>query len=174
MEAWENLLREAIAQDYDEQQNALFQIGLILQRHNPHIKPESDIYEDSLSRDLLRLTLDDKRQTDTVIYLAQLVKNHPQQADSFFFAMSNAQPKVLIEPLLTLLEEVGARLKPDAAYQALIALEGAIRDGGEAVIPALKAHDIADLLADWAESNDDLLAEKAESVDNRIEKLIGD
>lgn len=172
MEAWENLLREAISKDYDDQQNAVFQIGLVLQRHNPYVVPESDIYEDSLSRELLRLTLNESRQTDTVIYLAQLVKNYPKQADSFLFALSNAQPKIVIEPLLALLQEVGAKLKHDAAYQALMALDAALRDGGEAVIPALKAHDISDLLNDWAESKDDLLADKADSVDTKIQKLI--
>lgn len=173
MAAWEAVLREAIATDYDDQQNALFQIGLVLQRHNPHIKPESDVYEESLSRDLQRLALDENRQKDTVIYLAQLVKNHPKQADSFIFAMSNAQPKILIEPLLTLLQEVGAKLKTDAAYQALLALEGAIRDGGDTIASVLKAHDISGLLDTWADSSDDLLADKAVSVENRIEKLIG-
>ena len=173
MEAWEAVLREAIAADYDDQQNALFQIGLVLQRHNPHIKPESDIYEESLSRELQRLTLDEKRQTDTVIYLAQLVKNHPKQADSFFFAMSNAQPKVLLSPLLTLLLEVGKKLNSDAAYQALLALDSAIRDGGDTVATALKANDISGLLDTWADSSDDLLADKAISVENKIAKLIG-
>src|SRR5688572_11957538 len=163
MEAWDALLRQAIANDMDEQQNALFQIGLVLQRHNPHITPESDIYEESLPRDLQRLTLDEKRQTDTVIYLAQLVKNHPKHANSFFFTMSNAQPKVLIEHLLTLLQEVGTKLNTDAAYQALLALDGAIRDGSDKVASALKGQDISALLDTWAESSDDLLAVKAVS-----------
>jgi hypothetical protein len=173
MEAWDTLLRQAITTDMDEQQNALFQIGLVLQRHNPYVTPESDIYEESLPRDLQRLTLDDKRQTDTVIYLAQLVKNHPKHADSFFFAMSNAQPKVLVETLLTLLQDVGAKLNTDAAYQALLALDGAIRDGGDKVAAALRATDISGLLDTWADSSDDLLADKAVSVDNKIAKLIG-
>ncbi|MDQ7024581.1 MAG: hypothetical protein Q9P01_12060 [Anaerolineae bacterium] len=173
MQAWEALLRDAISTDYDKQQNALFQIGLILQRHNPHVVPDSDIYEESLSRELLRLTLNETRQTDTVIYLLQLVKNHPKQADSFFFSLSNTQPKILIEPLLTLLQEIGAKLNTAAAYQALIALEGAIRNRGDAIIPTLKVHDISALLNDWAGRKDDLLAEKAKNVDNRIKKLIG-
>lgn len=173
MEAWEALLREAISTDYDDQQNAVFQIGLVLQRHNPYVIPEGDVYEESLSRELLRLTLNDSRQTDTVVYLAQLVKNHPKQADSFLFALGNAQPKIVIEPLLKLLQEVGAKLKHDAAYQALMALEAAIRDGGTTIVPALKAHDISNLLNDWAESPDDLLADKADNVDNKIQKLIG-
>ena len=173
MEAWEQVLREAIAQDYDEQQNALFQIGLVLQRHNPHVIPEGDVYEDSLSRELLRLTLNDSRQTDTVIYLAQLVRNHPKQADSFLFAMGNAQPKIVIEPLLQLLQDVGAKLKNDAAYQALMALDAALRDGGDDMTAALKAHDISDLLDKWADSKDELLADKADSVDNKIHRLLG-
>ena len=111
MEAWEQVLREAVSSDYDEQQFALLQIGMVLQRHNPHLTMDSDAEEETLSRELLRLTLNHERQTDTVKYLTTLVQNKPKDADTFLYALSNAQPKILVEPLLELLLEVGEKLR---------------------------------------------------------------
>jgi hypothetical protein len=173
MEAWEQVLREAISQDYDEQQFALLQISYVLQRHNPQKKLESDAAEETLSRDLLRLALDESRQRDTVIYLAALVSKHTKQADSFLFAMSNAQAEILIEPLLGLLKELGKKLKTDAIFQALLALDGAIKNGGDAVVPALEKINILPVLAEWAKNKDDVIADKAEILTEKIETLLG-
>jgi hypothetical protein len=173
MEAWEAVLRQAVSQDYDEQQFAILQIGFVLQRHNPNQQLESDAVEETLSRDLLRLALDESRQRDAVIYLAALVSKHTKQADSFLFAMSNAQAKILIEPLLGLLKEVGKKLKTDAIFQALLALDNAIKHGGDAVLPAIQKHDILPLLDNWADNKDDTIASKADILAEKIEKLLG-
>lgn len=172
MEAWEAVLRQAVSSDYDEQQFALLQIGFVLQRHNPQKQIESDTVEETLSRDLLRLALDESRQRDAVIYLAALVSKHTKQADSFLYAMSNAQAKVLVEPLFGLLKELGKKLKQDAIFQALICLDNAVRYGGDAVLPAVEKYDILPLLNNWAESKDDTIADKADILAGKIEKLL--
>lgn len=172
MEAWDEVLRNAVSGDYDEQQLALLQIGFVLQRHNPHITIDSDAPEEVLSRELLRLTLDEKRQADTVEYLIALVRKHPQEADSFLYALSNAQPKILIEPLLKLLLENGAKLKSDAIYQALIALDGILRHVDATVKSNLDTYDIIPLLDDWSESNDTLIANKADILADKIIGLL--
>jgi hypothetical protein len=172
IEAWDQLLRDAISKDFDTQQFALFQIGLVLQRHNPYVKPESDVYEETLSRDLLRLALDEKRQLDAVVYLMTLVRNYPGVADGILFAAGNAQPKILSTPLLNLLKEIGTKLKGDATYQALLALDGVLKVGGDSVRDAFKQVDLASLLEKWAESGDELTAEKAGKVQRQITRLL--
>jgi hypothetical protein len=172
LEAWDQLLRQAVSRDFDEQQYALFQIGLVLQRHNPHVQPETDVYEQELSRDLLRLALDEGRQRDTVTYLCALAKNHPGAADGILYAMSNAQPGILIAPLLQLLKDMGNKLKGDAAYQALLALDGALRIGGQVVRDALQQYDLNELLEKWATSGDDLIVEKAGKVKRQIGRIL--
>lgn len=173
MEAWEQVLRDAVSSDYDEQQFALLQIGFVLQRHNPQKQLESTAVEETLSRDLLRLALDESRQRDAVIYLAALVSKHTKQADSFLFAMSNAQAKILVEPLLGLLKEVGKKLKSDAIFQALLALDNGIKNGGDAVVPALEKHNILPVLEVWSENQDDVIAGKADILAERIKGLLG-
>src|SRR5690606_21191280 len=162
MEAWEQVLRDAISNDYDEQQFALLQIGMVLQRHNPNLGMDSDAEEETLSRELLRLTLNNERQAETVQYLTTLVRNKPKDADSFPEALSNAQAKILVEPLLQLLLDVGEKLKADAAYQALLALDGILKHADDTVTQAFNTHDIIPLLDDWSEDADELVANKAD------------
>jgi hypothetical protein len=79
LEAWDELLRDAVSSDEDEQENALFLIGLILERHHKPNSDAPDLYESHLSRELLRLVLADNRQQAAVIYLAKLpgLMRHP-------------------------------------------------------------------------------------------------
>lgn len=172
MEAWEQTLRDAVSRDYDEQQFAIFQIGLILQRHNPHFKQESDAPEETLSRDLLRLTLDEDRQQNAVDYLGALIRKYPKQADSFLSAMANAQPKVLAEPLVLLLHEMGDKFKKEAIFQALMALSNVLKQDAESVKPVVQEHDISPLLDDWSEHDDSLIADKADLLAEKIEDLL--
>lgn len=174
MEAWEQVLREAISQDYDEQQFALLQIGFVLQRHNPQKQFLSDAVEVTLPRDLQRLALDESRQRDALIYLSALIHKHTKQADIFLFAMSNAQAKILAEPLLGIVQAVGKKLRSDAIFQALTGLDNVVKNSGEAVLlPALKKFDILPVLEAWGENQDEVIAEKADILAEKIEKLLG-
>jgi hypothetical protein len=172
LEAWEQILRDAVSRDFDEQQFALFQIGLILQRHNPLLKQESDAPQETLSRNLLRLTLDEERQRSAVDYLGALIRKYPKQADTFLFAMSNAQPKVLVEPLLLLLQDKGDTFKRDTIYQALMALDSAFKQDATIVKQFAPRYDISPLLDAWAEHDDSLIADKADLLAEKIENLL--
>lgn len=172
MQAWEQVLRDAVSSDYDEQQHAVFQIGLVLGRHNPQFKPVSDMDEEGLSRELLRLTLNEKRQGDAIAYLITLVRNEPRKADVFLFALSNAQPKLLVESLFATLAAVGKTFGIDGAFQALMLLDNVIKQAPDIVRLAAQKHDITPLLDTWAESDDDTLADKADLTLNRIERLL--
>lgn len=168
MEAWNQILREAVAADYDTQQFALFQIGLVLQRHNPNINPDTDVTEETLSRELLRLTLNYERQAAAVEYLAALVEKQPENADSFLYAMSNARPPSLVEPLIEVLTTRGATLNDAAAFQALRALEACLRDGDSAVQQQLSQAALDAVLTHWSARDDDLVSEKAATLQEQI------
>lgn len=174
MEAWEQVLREAVSSDYDEQQFALFQIGFVLQRHNPLLTMDSDAEDETLSRELLRLTLNEQKQQDTVNYLVSLVHKHTAEADLFLYALSNAQPKLLAEPLLELLVAVGNKLRPHAAYQALLAVDSILKNMDDAFLPAFDKYDIISLLEDWSSLKDDLIAKKADNLADKIIDLLNE
>lgn len=172
MAAWEQVLREAVSSDYDEQQFALLQIGLVLQRHNPHLMMDSDAEEEALSRELLRLTLNEQRQEDTVQYLITLVRNHPKNADIFLYSLTNAQSKILTEPLLQLLQDVGEKLNADAIFQSLTAVDNILKHSDENVIELLDKIDIIPLLDDWADGDDTIIANKADILADKIVDLL--
>lgn len=172
MQAWEAVLREAVSRDEDEREFALFQIGLVLQRHNTTFTIESDVHEETLSRELLRLALNPQRQKDAVEYLATLVRNHPKQADGYLFALSNAQPALVAAPLLALIAEMGARLNSKARYHAVMALEGVLRHADDAIKAALQTHDVTDILAEWEADKDELLASRTSRVLDMIDDVV--
>lgn len=174
MEAWEQVLREAISNDHDEQQFALLQIGMVLQRHNPHISLEPDAEEEALSRELMRLSLNEARQSDAIQYLVTLVQNKPKHADTFLFALSNAQPKLLAQPLAELLLEVGKKLSTDAIFQSLMALDGVVKQADASIVAVLTEHDLVPLLDDWSEHGDSMIANKADVLADKIIDLTED
>lgn len=172
MEAWEELLRQAIDPDVDERENIIFQIGLVLERHsNPNLVAP-DLYEENLSRALLRLTLDEERHRAAVVYLATLVKTEPESAESYLYALSRAKPDYLIVPLLQLLREQGKRLHPEAAYQAAKALNNCLKTGSQVVIDAIKANDPSALLTQWADGDDDELGDAADLALEKVEAIL--
>lgn len=171
MDAWDTLLRQAIEPDIDERENAVFQIGLVLERHSRPNLVATDLYEENLSRSLLRLTLDEARHEAAVVYLATLVRNHPESAESYLYALTRAKPDYLIDVLLKLLKESGNYLRQDSAYQAVVALDLCLKENSEKIIAAIKASNPSELLEKWAESDDDELGDKADRVLEKIEAL---
>jgi len=164
MQAWEELLREAISSDFDDQQFALFQIGLILQRHNPNIPKESDVYEETLSRELMRLSLDESRQQDTVTYLVTLLETQPQAAASLLYTLSQAQAHLATEPLRDAILARYKKFDNEAIYQALMALDTVRKNDDDAAELLAKSTRLQGLLTKWSEHDDDLIAGKAESL----------
>lgn len=170
MQAWHDLLREATVSDYDEQQYALFRVGLVLERHNQP-NQSATYYEDHLSRELLRLTLDDKRQGDVVDMLVALVRANLKEADTALYTLSKAKPIVLATPLLHLLRDVGAKLPAKAAYQAVVALDVLIKSGVPDVTEQLQRDAPIALLGRWSEHDDEMLSIKAKFVLERLQDL---
>lgn len=172
MEAWEAVLRDAVADDYDDQQFALARIGMVLQRHNPHLEMPSDAPEEMLSRELIRLTLNHNKQSDTLAYLADLIRKRPAQADSVLYAMSNAQPSLLTAPLLKIILDMGDSFDDAARYHAVTALREILKHPDSAVIAAFNTYDVIPVLDEWIEGTDTLTSEKAAIVADAIEDLL--
>ena len=125
--AWDELLKTTLQGDYDEQQASIFQIGLILERHNPAIAGEQDLYDEELSRDLQRLMLAPDRLIDTITTLLDWAATRKAPADACLFAVSHAQTSLLLQPFFVYLMKHGASLDDTAAYLAAQIIDDCVR-----------------------------------------------
>lgn len=172
LEAWEALQRQATSRDYDEQQYAAFQIGLVMERHNPDLDQSPDVYEENLSRDLMRLRLDDDRQRAAIDFLVAMVRSNAQTADTFLYALSRVRADLLLEPLIGLIDERGQGWQGNAAYEAISALTRCLRTLNN-VTTARKINDaLRSYIEDQADSDDELLSERAGNLLLRIDRLL--
>lgn len=172
--AWEALMREATSPDYDEMQDAMFRMSLVLERHNYPQRISEQLYEEYLSRDLLRLTLDERRQRETVDFLVAMVRARRTDADTFLFALARVKPHLIAEPLLKLIQEHGASWNDEAKMEALNGLNAVLKAHPLGLIDLLRQHDPSALLDAWAQSDPDELADEADYVLSKIETLLGD
>jgi hypothetical protein len=172
VEAWEGLLREATSQDYDEMQDAMFKVGLVLERHNYPNAMNSELYEEYLSRELLRLVLDDKRQSEAIDFLVAMVKARKQDADTFLYAMGKCKPTLVIAPLLMLINDLGNKWNNEGAYEAVVALDNCLKATDDSVKDAIRANDPSQQLDAWAEANTEDLAIRADRVLEKVEDLL--
>ncbi|XWX04640.1 hypothetical protein VZO05_03620 [Aggregatilineales bacterium SYSU G02658] len=172
--AWEALIREATSADYDEMQDAMFRLSLVLERHNYPHRISEQLYEEYLSRDLLRLTLDERRQREVVDFLVAMTRARRADADTFLFALARVRPDLIAEPLLRLMRELGASWNDEAKMEALNALNAALKANPDGMVELLRAFDPSDLLDEWAQSDDQSLADEADLVLSKVEKLLGD
>ncbi|MCA9881334.1 MAG: hypothetical protein KC708_00105 [Anaerolineae bacterium] len=172
LEAWDQLLDSALDADYDEQQMALFQIGLIFERHNPALAGDQEIYDEELSRELQRLMLSKDRLTDAINMLLGWAANNRLPADACLYAVSRADSLIYLQPFLEFLRKQGTRLKDDAAYQAVQILDTCARNHADRIAQVAPA-DLSQLLEQWQDSEDDLLADKAAFVAKRLQNILG-
>lgn len=172
METWEEVLREAIAKDFDVQEMALFRIGLVLERHNNPNQDAPYLYETNLQRPLLRLVLDESRQRDTIQYLVTLARQQRPTLSTCLYALSCAQPPLLVQPLVDLLNEQGMGYDETAAYQAALAVERCLNAADDpAVAAAFRSVDLTPLLEHWSAAKDKSLAAKASRLKERIDEF---
>lgn len=172
--AWEDLMREATSSDYDEMQDAMFRLSLVLERHNYPHRISEQLYEEYLSRDLLRLTLDERRQREVVNFLVAMARARRVDADTFLFALARVRPDLIVEPLLKLMQEHGASWNDEAKMEAVNALNAVLKAKPEGLVGLLRAFDPSSLLDDWAQGDDDGLADEADFVLGKVEKLLGE
>lgn len=171
IEAWESLLKEATSRDYDTQQGAVFQISLVLERHNGGTLPD-ELYEENLSRELLRLTLDEKRQMEAIGFLLAMVRANDSEAETFLYALGKAKLELVVAPLLDVIAERGARWEDEAAYQAVSILLACAKGNNEATRQTLITRAPFELLETWAERDDALLSEAADVLLDKLDALM--
>lgn len=165
IETWQELLRQAIARDEDTRQYAVFQIALILERHHQPNQDAPDLYEENLSRDLLRLTLSHERQNDAIQYLLQLTTNHPARADAYLYAVASANPALTTPLLLPWLQDHASQLQASAIYQIVMALTRAWRLDDASLQAQIRDHATTlQYLEQWANHADEDLAHRAEQL----------
>ena len=159
MQAWENLLRDAVAKDDDTRQYAAFQIALILERHYQPNQDAPTLYEEHLSRELQRLTLSPDRQRDAVQYLLQLAANNLAIADTYLYGVTLANPEVALPQLLDWIVKQGALLNDDAIYQIVDNLRRVKRlDDPSLWQTVVKTPIVMHFLQDWLSLDNEMIA----------------
>lgn len=172
LEAWEALQRQATSRDYDEQQYAAFQIGLVLERHNPDLDQSPDVYEENLSRELMRLRLDDDRQRAAIDFLVAMVRSNAQTADTFLYALSRVRADLLLDPLIALIDDRGKNWDDSAAYEAISALTRCLRTLNDVATARKINNGLRTYIDEQADSEDELLSERADNLLQRIDRLL--
>jgi len=160
--------------DFDIRENAMFQLGLMLERSNQgeQLAEAGDIYVENLSREMLRMKLDDDEQNQIIDKLSQVVATHKDSRPTALWAYGKAKPQLGIVPLLALIQATGHQLNTEAAYQACDALRRWLEAGvadDEAVSAQLKLQDPTDVIKRWQESSDDRLANASDDVLDLLE-----
>ena len=168
IDAWNNLLTDAVTNDFDEQEYACFRVALVLDRHNTPHQLDPILYEDNLSRELLRLTLDQRRQGDAVDYLAKLTENHPERAATTLFALTKANASLMLPQLLQLISSQGQNWQDNARIEAVNGLRAAIRQD-QSHIKTIQQHpSVLPIIESWIDASDPTLATRAENLYDRL------
>jgi len=163
------LINELNDKDFDFRENALFQIGLLLERSNKGdaLANVPDIYSDNLSRDLLRLSLSNKEQNRIIDSLSRLIATEKESRPTAFWSFGKAKAELAFMPLVALIQATGSQLNNEAAYQACDTLRRWLEEGladDEDRAKQLKSQDPTPILQRWLESSDERLVESAELV----------
>jgi hypothetical protein len=163
------LINELTNKDFDTRENALFQLGLLLERSNQGdtLTNVPDIYSDNLSRDLLRLTLSNKEQNRVIDSLSRLIASYNDSRPTAFWTLGKANGQLAFAPLLALIKATGHKLNNEAAYQACDTLrrwlQEGIADDGD-LMEQLNLQDPTPILKRWLDSSDERLTSSAEVV----------
>jgi hypothetical protein len=164
--ALKTLLESAARGAIEERAHAVSQLAMLLEK-NTRPSTEAGFYESILSPDLLEVALDVKQQRALLSRFAGLQQLLPL-VPSLLWAAGKALPEAGMPVLLDLLRN-RPELAPDAAYQALIALDNFLNGGSK----GNKRFDPCDALREshamrflrWAASvNDPKLTEHAERL----------
>jgi hypothetical protein len=172
--ALNELINELNNKDFDYRENALFQLGLLLERSNKGdtLANIPDIYSDNLSRELLRLSLSDKEQNRVIDSLSRMIATENESRPTAFWALGKAKGELAFAPLLSLIQATGYRLNNEASFQACDALQSWLQAGlagDKNRAEQLKLQDPTPILQSWLESSDDRLVASAEDVLDMLE-----
>lgn len=163
------LFNELKSKVFDTRENALFQLGLMLERSNQGdaLADAPDIYSDNLSREMLRIALSKDEQNRVIDQLSRLVATQKDSRPTAFWTLGKANSELVFAPLLSLIQATGNQLNNEAAYQACDALRRCLETGvmdNDAIAAQLKLQNPTSLLERWSESSDERLADSVERV----------
>lgn len=167
--ALNELLETLKNKDFDIRENALFQLGLMLERSNngETLSDAPDIYSDNLSREMLRMVLGKDEQNRVIDALSRLIATQKDSRPTAFWTLSKAKGELALIPLLALIKAVGHQLNNEAAYQACLALKEWLNSDlldNEDIQEQLKLQNPTSALERWQESKDERLADAVDDV----------
>jgi len=164
MQAWEQLLFEAIDKDVDTREYAIFQMGLILERHYQPNLDAPDLYEENLSRELQRLTLSNDRQKDAIVYLLRVVTDKPASASSAMYAISRTDPNLSMPLIVDFVKENHKKMFSTVAQQIVATCRYALATKDDALVANVKS--LKPFIKQWANDKSD------EELSNRASALL--
>lgn len=172
-QALNELFKELKSKDFDTRENALFQLGLMLERSNQGdaLAHAPDIYSDNLSREMLKIALSKDEQNQVIDNLSRLIATQKDSRPTAFWTLGKANLELVFVPLLSLIQATGNQLNNEAAYQACDALHRCLESGvadDKSLAEQLKLQDPMPMLKRWSDSSDERLAD---SVDHVLELL---
>ena len=167
--ALNDLLDRMNAEDFDQREHGLFQLALMLRRANRHGSTQelAEIDDDSLPRNLRRIHLSAVEQRQIVQRLLLLAASRRESRATVFWALGGAEAVHAWAPTLALLEDCGAQLEREAAYQICRALRGWL-EMSETAAESANARggtfNLVELARAWATTADDRLGREASIV----------
>ncbi len=173
--ALNEMFSELQNKDFDVRENVMFQLGLMLERSNQgeQLSVADDIYEENLTREMLRMRLDDNEQNQIIDKLSQVVVTQKDSRPTALWAFAKVKPQLGVIPLLALIQATGHQLNTEAAYQACDALKRWLEsdDVEDALVSEqLKLQDPTKIIERWFKSSDDRLSRSADAVLDILEK----
>ena len=112
------------SRDFDEREYALFQLALVIQRSQASAAgPDTpDLYQENLTRDLLRIRMTPGEQREAAKALAEVIASFPESRSSAFWASSHLSAEVGLPVVMAMAVEFGGQLGVESAYQVCRAL----------------------------------------------------
>lgn len=115
-----NLLQKAVSENKDEQNEAVLQIAMLLEKSSQGIDPHYR-YEDVMSKNLLNVSLSVEEQSALIQTLGSLL-NSSKMTASVLWALSKSSSLVAFEILLSWLRRQSV-FTAETSWQALIAID---------------------------------------------------
>lgn len=163
------LFEELHHKDFDTRENAMFQLGLMLERSNQGdvLADAPDIYSDNLSREMLKIALGKDEQNRVIDNLSRVIVTYKDSRPTAYWTLGKANGELGFVPLLSLIQATGHQLNNEAAYQACDALRrwlqaGVIDDASRA--EQLNMQNPKSVLERWSDSRDERLADAVDDV----------
>lgn len=174
--ALKRLYADLQSDDFDLREYAMFELALMLRRANRDGSSPSatDLYSESLPRDLLRIRLSPVVQRKIVDHLSHLIVQRAESRATAFWVLGEVPAEIGFVPTLSAIQAISEQLTDEAAHQACLALRQWMESDElepESARQELVTYDLSPHLERWSATTDDRLANSAVAVIEALHAL---